>query len=170
MKYFYRLQRYLCIFLIIFLVLVVFSSILARFIVFGVVFSEELGKYIYIWLAMMGIAVAAKDKAHIRVDFFANKIPINKDLLYIFSLVCFLIVTGFFSYLGLKNTIFHYQMGFTTAGFTFPVFVFTAAMPVGLAVASLNIFFQIKEEILNFLQNNKSKKNKINSNNQGVLL
>ncbi|MEQ9716475.1 MAG: TRAP transporter small permease [Candidatus Asgardarchaeum sp.] len=141
------------------LVVDVFSGIMARFINFNIVFSEELGKYLFIWLSMLGISVAAKDKLHIRIDYFTSKIPVNQNLLYVFSLVFFLIFSVFFAYLGSKLTIYHLIIGKSTCGFRFPMFIFTAALPIGFGLTSLNIIIQIKEEIVKILLKRNSKQN-----------
>ena len=40
----------------------VLAGILARYIKFEIVFANELGKYIFIWLCAIGISAAARDK------------------------------------------------------------------------------------------------------------
>jgi TRAP-type C4-dicarboxylate transport system permease small subunit len=55
------IEGYLMILITTMLVIDVFLGILARFVHFQHVFATELGKYLFIWLCMIGISSAAKD-------------------------------------------------------------------------------------------------------------
>ena len=127
----------------------VLLGILSRYIHFDVVFATELGKYIFIWLCAIGISAAAKDNQHVRINFIADKLPINRKITWIFSQCLFLIFSLFFFFLGFQLTLMHIDFDKSSIGFIFPMFVFTAALPVGFGLTSIrlihNIFISFKK-------------------------
>lgn len=133
--------------LVLMLVADVLLGILARYIQFEVVFATELGKYIFIWLCAIGISAAAKDNQHVRLSFFVEKLPVDRKVTWVFSQVIFLIFTLFFFYWGAKLTLMHIALDKSAMGFHFPMFVFTAALPIGFALTSLRLVLDIISSI-----------------------
>ncbi len=118
------------------LVVDVLLGILARFVRFEVVFATELGKYLFIWLCAVGISAAAKDNQHVRINFIVSALPVGRRVTWVISQVLFLIFSLFFLYLGTRLTWMHIEMNKSAMGFNFPMYVFTAAIPVGFALTS----------------------------------
>ena len=129
----------------------VLLGILARYVRFEVVFATELGKYIFIWLCAIGISAAARDNRHIRLNFFIDKLPVNRRVTWVLSQVFFLVFSLFFFYWGLQLTWMHITMSKSAMGFNFPMYVFTAALPVGFGLTS----FRLACDILKTLKNKK---------------
>ncbi len=125
------------------LVLDVLVGILARHIHFNVVFSNELGKYLFIWLCAIGIAAAAKDKKHIRMTFFVERIPVRPKITWIISQILFLSCTLFFFYWSLHLTMMQFEMQKSAMGFHFPMYIFTAALPIGFGLTTMRILEDI---------------------------
>jgi TRAP-type C4-dicarboxylate transport system permease small subunit len=121
----------------------VLLGILARYVQFEVVFAEELGKYLFIWLCAIGISAAAKDHQHIRLDFFADALRLPPRWTWLLSQSLFLIFSLFFGYWGLQLTLMHFGMNKSAMGFSFPMFVFTAALPFGFFLTSLRLIIDI---------------------------
>lgn len=126
------------------LVLDVLLGILARYIHFNVVFATELGKYIFIWLCAIGISAAARDNQHVRIYFIAKRLPVNPRVTWIITQVLFLIFTAFFFFWSLQLTWMHYIMDKEAMGFRFPMYPFTAALPVGFALTSIRLIQNIR--------------------------
>lgn len=126
----------------------VLLGILARYVHFEVVFATELGKYLWIWLCAIGIAAAARDNQHVRISFFAEKLPVPKRLSWLLSQFFFMLMTLFFFFWGLRLTLMHFQMHKSVMGFNFPMFLFTAALPVGFALTSLRLLIDIVKSLL----------------------
>jgi C4-dicarboxylate transporter DctQ subunit len=121
----------------------VLLGILARYVHFEVVFATELGKYLFIWLCAIGISAAAKDHQHVRLNFFAEKLPVSRRASWVISQGLFLLFTLFFFYWGLRLTLMHLEMNKSVMGFHFPMFIFTAALPVGFALTSFRLVVDI---------------------------
>ena len=135
----------------------VLIGILARYVQFEVVFATELGKYIFIWLCCIGISSAAKDHQHIRLDYFAEKLKIPPIYSWLISQLLFLALSLVFTYLGAKLTATHMAMNKSAMGFQFPMFVFTAAIPVGFLLTSV----RLTQDILRTLRNISTNKSQL---------
>ena len=140
-------EGYLMVLITSMLVIDVFLGILARFVHFEHVFATELGKYLFIWLCMLGISAAAKDNQHIRISFIVEKLPINPKITWIFSQVTFLIFSILFLYVSLRLTWMHFTMQKSAVGFNFPMYVFTLAMPVGFFLTAFRLIKDIKSHM-----------------------
>jgi len=136
-------EGYLMVLITSMLVIDVFLGILARFVHFEHVFATELGKYLFIWLCMLGISAAAKDNQHIRIPFIVEKLPINPKFTWVFSQLIFLIFSILFLYVSLRLTWMHFTMKKSAVGFNFPMYVFTIAMPIGFFLTSLRLIKDI---------------------------
>jgi len=127
----------------------VLLGILARYVHFEVVFATELGKYLFIWLCAIGISAAANDNLHVRINFIADKLPLNRKITWIISQCLFLVFSLFLFYLGLQLTWMHMDSGKSVMGFVFPLFIFTTALPVGFGLTSIrlihNIYISLKK-------------------------
>ncbi len=78
----------------------IFLQVVFRYIIkFSLPWSEELARYLFVWLALTGAAVAVKKKAHFGVDILVRKL--NPKMQHIFNIVgsgfilCFLSVVVF---------------------------------------------------------------------------
>jgi len=155
-----EIEGYLMLAITLMLIIDVFLGIIARFVHFEHVFATELGKYLFIWLCLVGISAAAKDNQHIRISFIVERLPINPKITWILSQMIFLIFSLFFFYVGLRLVLMHIIMKKTTVGFDFPMYIFSAALPVGFLLTSFrllkDIFLQVRgtgKDQWNMLQN-----------------
>jgi TRAP-type C4-dicarboxylate transport system permease small subunit len=142
-----KIEGYLMLLITTMLVIDVLLGILARFIHFEIVFATELGKYLFIWLCLLGISAAAKDNQHIRISFIVERLPVSQKTTWILSQVIFLIFSLLFFYVGLRLTWMHFIMTKSTVGFNFPMFVFTAALPVGFFLTSWRLIQDIINQV-----------------------
>ena len=125
------------------LVMDVFFGILARYVHFDVVFADELGKYFFVWLCAVGISAAAKDNQHVRLNFLVERFPVSRKVTWILSQLFFLLFTLFLFYWSIELTLMHITMDKSVMGFRFPMFVFTAALPLGFFLSSVRIIHDI---------------------------
>jgi C4-dicarboxylate transporter DctQ subunit len=131
------------------LVMDVLFGILARYVHFDVVFSDELGKYFFVWLCAIGISAAAKDNQHVRVNFVVQRLPVNRMVTWVLSQLFFLLFTLFLFYWSTQLTYMHFTMNKSVMGFQFPMYVFTAALPLGFFLSSVRIFHDVYATLKN---------------------
>ena len=127
----------------IFLLADVLLGILARYVHFEVVFADELGKYLFVWLCLIGISAAAKDNQHVRLNFIATRLPLSPKVVRVTSQLLFLSFTLFYCYWTFMLTRMHFLMDKSVMGFRFPMYLFTAALPFGFALTSLRLMMDI---------------------------
>lgn len=60
------------------IVILIFTQVLFRYLLNNSLnWTEELAKYLFVWMTFIGAACAFKDKIHIGVDFFVGLLPLK---------------------------------------------------------------------------------------------
>jgi C4-dicarboxylate transporter, DctQ subunit len=140
LNHFYRhTEGFLMVVITILLVIDIFLGILASYIHFDIVFATELGKYLFIWLCAVGISAAARDNQHVRIHFIIKKLPVNPRVTWMITQLIFLLFSVFFVIWGFQLTLMHFTMDKMVMGFNFPMFIFTAALPVGFGLTCIRL-------------------------------
>ncbi len=116
-------------------VVVVFLQIMARY-VFKVplVWTEEVARFAFIWLAFVGVAVTERQNAHFRVTFLVEKAPprlrfaiwILVELCILVTLVLFFFEAIKYTKLGAQNVSAVMQLHLSYIYASLPVFVVLA--------------------------------------------
>ena len=76
-------------------VLVLFNVILRYFFNSGITWSEEMARYLFVWIIYIGAIGAMRDNMHLSVDVFINKFnPFIKKIIYIIGQIVILIIMG----------------------------------------------------------------------------
>jgi len=138
----------LCVFTLL-LVMDVLFGILTRYVHFNVVFADELGKYFFVWLCAIGISAAAKDNQHVRLNFVTQRVPLSRKVTWVISQLFFLVFTVFLLFWSIELTYMHFTMNKSVMGFPFPMYVFTAALPIGFFLSSMRIGHDIYATLTN---------------------
>ena len=72
----YRLLKTVCFILMLAMVVIIFSQVLARyFFANSLSWSEEVGRYIFVWMTFLGAAIAVRNKMHVMLDMFVMRFP-----------------------------------------------------------------------------------------------
>lgn len=121
----------------------VLLGILARYVEFQIVFADELGKYFFVWLCAIGISAAARDNQHVRLTFIASKLPVSRKAIRVISQLLFLAFAFFYFYWSIQLTVMHFTMEKSVMGFRFPMYLFTAALPVGFGLTCIRLIQDI---------------------------
>lgn len=85
--------------ILVFLIALVFGNALLRYLFnSGIVWSEELARYFFVWLVFLGAVLAYNDKEHIIVDVLINNVrkPIQKFLFVLSNLIVCISMIMFF--------------------------------------------------------------------------
>lgn len=117
----------------------VMLGILARYVDFGIIFADELGKYFFVWLCAIGISAATRDNQHVRLTFIASRLPIPRKGIRLISQLLFLAFALFYFFWSFQLTRMHFTMEKSVMGFRFPMYLFTAALPVGFGLTSIRL-------------------------------
>ena len=72
----YKIVKYLVVTIAVALTITVLLQVFTRYVIFySLPWTEELARYLLVWLTMLGGAVAYRQRAHIGVSFFVNLLP-----------------------------------------------------------------------------------------------
>lgn len=76
------------------LIFLTFFQVCSRYIFQApITFSEEMGRFLFIWMSLLGAAIAMKHDKHIRLDLFQGRMhPLFRHL---FDAIVFLLILGF---------------------------------------------------------------------------
>lgn len=109
--------------------------------------TEELARYLMVWCIFLGAALATRSGAMIAMDSVANALPpALGDAIRSLSLVITLAFFGLLVWLGVLWT--QFGMVETSTVMAVPMAVVYAAMPVGSAIAIMNILALMAERHL----------------------
>lgn len=109
----------------------------------------EISCYLYATTALMAMAYAAKERAHIRIDFVVSKLPVQyQKWLYVVGSIGALLMLGFLFKLNLDMVMksFKYQITSQTS-LDIIVWPFQAVLPLGFLIFALQMIRRLPSEI-----------------------
>jgi len=118
----------LCVALLVLLVLDVWLGVLVRYVIpLPLTFTEELARYLMIWMALLAVSSGIAYREHIGVEFIFARLPapVRRWLAVAFDAIGF----AFFA------ALFWYGLGFTDTGFNRVTMIY--GMPKGYAYAGV---------------------------------
>lgn len=131
----------LLIFMMICVVICVVLQILGRYIPFIKPFTwtEEIARWLLVWLTFLGASHIAKSSSYTRVDFFVNKMsPQVRKIVGVICKLCMLSFTGYMAYKSLFvfTTVSTHELGPSTQ---LPMLILRSAVIVGMTVTFLQM-------------------------------
>jgi TRAP-type C4-dicarboxylate transport system permease small subunit len=129
-------ERWLLLIFYVMLVVTMAIEVLRREVFsYSSIWGEEIVRYSFIYLAWIGAAAAAKERAHIRIDVLMHYIgPRPKALLYIFGDLVMFVVAVIALYWSLETVHVSYKFGSVTDGLRISKVWFLMAVPVGFSL------------------------------------
>ncbi|MEP3640241.1 MAG: TRAP transporter small permease [Paracoccaceae bacterium] len=129
-------ERWLLLVFYVMLVITMAIEVLRREVfAYSSIWGEEIVRYSFIYLAWIGAAAAAKERAHIRIDVLMHYLgPRAKALLYIFGDLVMFVVAIIALYWSLETVYVSAKFGSVTDGLRISKVWFLLAVPVGFAL------------------------------------
>jgi TRAP-type C4-dicarboxylate transport system permease small subunit len=132
-KFLNNFEEYLAGILLLLMVTIAFINVVSRFTFkFSISYIEELEVYLYVWLVMLGSAIAFKRWSHLCVSLVVDKMP--PSLRKYIKIFVTLLSIGFFSVI-FKSSITQIQdeilMQVTTTSMGVPKWWYTLGLPIG---------------------------------------
>lgn len=86
------------------MVATIFTQVIARYaFANSLSWSEEAGRYIFVWITFLGAAMAVRNRQHVSLDMLVNKLPNSlKTTCLVVSYVSMMIFTSVLIYGGFK--------------------------------------------------------------------
>lgn len=120
--------------------------------------SEEMARFIFVWIVFLGAAVGVNTKAHIAIDIVVRYLPVN--IVRFFRLFIEITILGFAVFLipyGWKIT--SIAMKQITPALEIPWGCIYIAIPISAFLMSLNSVFNLYKEVCPlFFENSSSEK------------
>ena len=143
-------EEYLLVTGLAFSVVLIFFQIIMRYVFKNsLAWSEELARYVFLWLIWVGASFAVKEERHLRIEAFANIFTGNRRK--IFELVVLIIWFGFslvLAYLGYNLTSRIMTSGQVSPAMRMPMYYAYASVPVG----SLLMTVRLVERMINIFK------------------
>ncbi|MDQ0338285.1 TRAP-type C4-dicarboxylate transport system permease small subunit [Caldalkalibacillus uzonensis] len=136
-----HLEEYMLILLSVIAVVIVFYQVFMRYVMGDSSrWSEELARYLFIWLIYIGISYGVKRQRHISVDALSMVLSARgKVILNIIANMLFLFFAVFMVFYGYQVMMYIFDRGQTSAGLGLPMGYVYAAGPVGMALTSVRL-------------------------------
>ncbi|SFM46725.1 TRAP transporter small permease [Thermodesulforhabdus norvegica] len=120
--------------------------ILRKFFGRSLIITEELARYLMVWLVFMGSCLAIKDDSHISIELLTKKLS-SRSRCYV-NILVHLIFIIFLIFLGVETLgLLPKQRYQTCITFDVSMFYFYLAMPVGCALMILFLISRITNEL-----------------------
>ncbi|WP_308533838.1 TRAP transporter small permease [uncultured Peptoniphilus sp.] len=134
-------EEVLLVFLLAFTTILTFTQVVMRYVFHNSLsWSEELARYIFLYLIWVGAAYAVKKEQHLRIEVILNKISkVNKNK---FELFIYLIWLGFSLFLfisSLKMTINIFASGQLSPAMRIPIGYAYVSIPFGVGLMCFRI-------------------------------
>ncbi len=136
-----HLEEGLCAILFAVMAMVTFANIVTRYLMkYSLAFTEEVVVSFFVWLTLLGAAIAFREQSHLGFSFFIERLPkpIQKTLLWMSAglgaaLFIFLI------YFSIRQIGEEILLGITSSGIGIPQWWYTIGMPVWSVLVILRI-------------------------------
>jgi TRAP-type C4-dicarboxylate transport system permease small subunit len=130
-------------------VLTVFMEVFRRFFLsYSSIWSEEIARYAFIYIAWIGAAAAIRERAHIRIDVLLPLLPNRwRTLTYIFGDVVTMVLAVIALYWSMEPVINSIHFGSVTHGLRISQAWFLFAVPLGFSLMIIRLVQSMKRDI-----------------------
>lgn len=124
-------------------VIILLAQVVFRYVLNNpLVGSEDAAKLATIWMVFLGAGVAVRDRLHIKIDYFVDKLPAKwQRVIDVATDVVELIFIGIVLYQCID--LFDMQHGMKSVGLNIDVTFFSAALPAGFLLMAIYMIRQI---------------------------
>lgn len=137
------------------MVVLIFAQVLMRYVFeASLSWSEELARYMFLWIIWLGSSFAAREKAHISLDFVTSRLsPKTKHVVWIIKTLIWIGFTVFLAYISFKLTYIIFDRGQLSPALRIPMGYAYASIPFGVTMMLVRI---IQNLIKDFLERKRS--------------
>ncbi|MDR1966213.1 MAG: TRAP transporter small permease [Synergistaceae bacterium] len=144
-KFFDNFEEYLCVLGTAVMTAVVFLQVIMRYIFSNSLsWSEELARFVFLWISWVGASYAVKTASHFRVEMFVNIFKGRaRKYLEIFVLIVWFLFCFFLAWHGTKLVLFLVETNQSSAAMRIPMSVPYASVPVGCALMCVRLVIEM---------------------------
>lgn len=146
-KFLDNFEEYFVVWTLAIMTVLVFVQVVMRYVFSNSLsWSEELARYIFLWLSWVGASYAVRERSHFRVEMFANMIKgTNRKWFELFVLLVWFVFSLFMAFVGTQLVLFLVETGQTSAAMDMPMSWVYASVPVGCALMTIRLVAEIKK-------------------------
>ncbi|SKA70296.1 TRAP transporter large permease subunit [Desulfobaculum bizertense] len=112
------------------------------------VWTEELARFLFIWMSYLAIPLAIKNRSNIRVDIIYDRLPKRfQDISWIMVDACFLVLAGAVTVLGSQHVQMQLQFPQTTPALQVPYSIPYLILPFGFGLMALRVIQDLVKQI-----------------------
>lgn len=112
------------------------------------VWTEELARFIFIWISYLAIPLAVRSRNNIRVDILYDRLPERlQKMSWVVVDLCFLALSGTIMYLGTNYLGMMVEYPQTTSALQIPYLIPYLILPVGFGLISLRVIQDLAGQI-----------------------
>nr|WP_312884230.1 TRAP transporter small permease [Clostridium psychrophilum] len=134
-----KIEIAICVVLISLMTILVFVQVIMRYVMGNsLVWSEELARYLFIWLIYIGISYGAKIMKHIKIDASLKLFPLKiRPVTVIVGDTLFLVFSLFITFSAFLVVQKEITLGQTSPAMQLPMWIIYAAPMIGFALTSI---------------------------------
>jgi TRAP-type C4-dicarboxylate transport system permease small subunit len=123
----------------------VFVQIVMRYVFHSSLsWSEEIARYIFLWLSWIGASYAVKERAHFRVEMLANVLKGRaRKIFELAVLFVWFLFSFFLTWYGTALVMFLMDTGQVSTAIQLPMSLTYASVPVGCGLMSIRLIVEI---------------------------
>ena len=143
-----RVEKYLVVLLLSLMMVLAFMQIVLRnFFETGLSWGDVLVRYLVLWVAFIGAALATKEDRHINMELFSRWVS-DKGKAYLKGLshLCSIFICSLLTYAALKFIYFEAQMGSTTILGT-PIWIPELIIPIAFGLMTFRFALRLMSTI-----------------------
>ncbi len=112
------------------------------------VWTEELSRFVFIWISYLALPIAIKNRSNIRVDILYDKLPKRfQDMSWIVVDLCFLILTVFITYMGTNHVLGQIARPQISAALQISYAIPYLILPFGFGLATLRLLQDLYKSV-----------------------
>ncbi len=144
-KFLDNFEEYFCVWTMAIMTVLVFIQVIMRYVFSNSLsWSEEMARFIFLWLSWIGASYAVKERSHFRVEMFANMIKgKNRVTFEYFILIVWFAFSFILTLLGTQLVIFLFDTGQRSAAMELPMTLPYASVPVGCALMCVRLIVEM---------------------------
>ena len=142
-----KLEEWFVVYTLALMTIIIFLQVIMRYVFMNSLsWSEELARYMFLWLSWIGASYAVKEHAHLRVEVVANIFKGKNRILYeILVYVGWSIFTIFLAYQGFRAMFFLIESGQSSPALYMPMFIPYASVPVGCTLMAYRLICEMRK-------------------------
>ncbi|MDR1730912.1 MAG: TRAP transporter small permease [Synergistaceae bacterium] len=148
-KFINNFEEYFVVWSLAIMTALVFVQVVMRYIFHNSLsWSEELARYIFLWLSWTGASYAVRERTHFRVEMLANVLKgRSRKIFELVILFVWFLFSFFLTWYGTALVIFLMDTGQVSAAMRLPMSLTYASVPVGCGLMCIRLIIEIQKII-----------------------